>query len=620
MEEEVPDTFRLLHTLLEDFSKEDLTNACFSSGFHWAFSSLFGEDVEYFALRLFFNMDKLEKQLNAEEFNEEIAMVVCKAIAERGLYKRAHDNRVHERMMQTHKGMISKDAPEIDNNVVRASHDKDNTTEMCMTLRKILNDAEESQVKMKEKQFHFNYENMNSLYDMFVPQTKLSFEQEIFSDPSTSNVSSELSLDELDVPPKEMPNEGKLLKLFVNLENVIKKLVTFNLDFHMDKHINVDRKGIQRLFSHEVVPISRSLNECSTIIQQEITEEVKEVLDIFESMESNVDRTSKKNEILQNKMDQLLETNIANNVRNLVMQSYVEIKNKEEIERFSKESKDGDKFCNDVVEVKEKLSKQIVQLENDFAKLEAQSIAFEIALQHKTQENKSLKTLQKENENFMASLQIKNAHLKQTYKDLFQSVQSSRVETIQCDEVKIKFDFDKIETQNIELEHQVASLLKENEHLKLTYQNLFDSIKKSRVQTKTLNVTQNEAENLKYQLFEFEKTKFNNILGKIELFKKNNFDSFSSLNVNCNSSELETESGEKRNLFENKICVLQTKIDELENVLAQQTKDFENAKIELFEKESGEKNNLFESKTCVFQIKIVSQPEIFRTLNNYFTL
>ncbi|GJX32880.1 hypothetical protein Tco_0242735 [Tanacetum coccineum] len=45
--------------------------------------------------------------------------------------------------------------------------------------------------------------------------------------------------------------------------------------------------------------------------------------------------------------------------------SYVEIKNKEEIERFSKESKDGDKFCNDVVEVKEKFSNRIVQHKDD---------------------------------------------------------------------------------------------------------------------------------------------------------------------------------------------------------------------------------------------------------------
>ncbi|GJZ17641.1 hypothetical protein Tco_0553764, partial [Tanacetum coccineum] len=280
-------------------------------------------------------MDKLEKQLNAEEFNEEIAMVVFKvknqnilislmdsienAIAERGLYKKAHDSRVNERTMQTHEGMIHKDALEIDNNVAGASHAKDNITEVQSSKHKmfenffahdhdkahdhektktdhkmlkeenvllkkeietykervrdfnekqyiknleqekeelqdqlyrenkqkiglgytdpcplgqaiachprlydvdvlglhyvkpdvhdtveILNDAAESQVKMKEKQFQFNYENINSLYDTFVPQTELSLEQEYFSNPSTSNVSSELSLDESDVPPKEM--------------------------------------------------------------------------------------------------------------------------------------------------------------------------------------------------------------------------------------------------------------------------------------------------------------------------------------------------------------------------------------------------------------------------------
>ncbi|GKA48755.1 hypothetical protein Tco_0741713 [Tanacetum coccineum] len=173
-----------------------------------------------------------------------------------GFHKRAHDNRVHERTMQTHEGMINKDASKIDNNVAGASHDKDNITKafkqdedkyvnniiqleaknkdleniVCkmgkssQTLRmltneqslyreikwkkglgytdpcplsqaiashpklydaevlsyqcvkpdvhdteEILNDAEESQIKMKEKQFQFNYENINSLYDTFVP-------------------------------------------------------------------------------------------------------------------------------------------------------------------------------------------------------------------------------------------------------------------------------------------------------------------------------------------------------------------------------------------------------------------------------------------------------------------
>ncbi|GJT53110.1 hypothetical protein Tco_0988164 [Tanacetum coccineum] len=260
---------------------------------------------------------------------------------------------------------------------------------------KILNDVEKSQVKMKEKQFQFNYENINSLYDTFVPQTELSPKQEYFSDPSIS-FEFESSKEMSDLPTPKMPKESKLLKMFDKMDEAI-----LALQKNIDITLLEDNK--RRWISHK--------------LQQELTKELREMLNTFESME---------------------------------IKSYVEIKNKEEIKRFSKESKDGDKFCNDVVEVKEKLSKQIVQLEKDFAKLEAQSIAFEIALQHKTQENKSLKTLQKEDENFMASLQIENAHLKQTYKDLFESVQSSRIETIQCKEVQIKFDFDKIETQNIE--------------------------------------------------------------------------------------------------------------------------------------------------------------------------
>ncbi|GJZ67498.1 hypothetical protein Tco_0630738 [Tanacetum coccineum] len=151
----------------------------------------------------------------------------------------------------------------------------------------------------------------------------------------------------------------------------------------------------------------------------------------------------------------------------------------------------------------------------------------------------------------------------QSYKRIFQrwGGPSSRVETNQCDEVKIKFDVDKIETQNIELEHQVDSLIKENEHLKLVYKKLFDSIKKSRVQIKSSNVTQNEEGNLRSKLSEFADEKVDHILGKV--------DSFPSSIVESNISELEKESGEKKNLCENAKCELQTKIVELEKVLTQ---------------------------------------------------
>ncbi|GJT34690.1 hypothetical protein Tco_0925109 [Tanacetum coccineum] len=59
---------------------------------------------------------------------------------------------------------------------------------------------------------------------------------------------------------------------------------------------------------------------------------------------------------------------------------------------------------------------------------------------------------------------------------------------------KIKREINILETINIELENSVAKLLaeneklhKENEHLKQTYKDLYDSIKKTRVQTKDLN-------------------------------------------------------------------------------------------------------------------------------------
>ncbi|GJY17137.1 ribonuclease H-like domain-containing protein [Tanacetum coccineum] len=109
----------------------------------------------------------------------------------------------------------------------------------------------------------------------------------------------------------------------------------------------------------------------------------------------------------------------------------------------------------------------------------------------------------------------------------------SMVETTQYNEVKDKFDFDEIETKNIELEHEVASLLKENEHLKLMYKNLFDSIKKSRVQTQSSKVPHNEEENLRSKLSEFA---FDHILGKDD-------SSPSSIDKN-NISELEKESEE----------------------------------------------------------------------------
>nr|GEV67236.1 retrovirus-related Pol polyprotein from transposon TNT 1-94 [Tanacetum cinerariifolium] len=51
-------------------------------------------------------------------------------------------------------------------------------------------------------------------------------------------------------------------------------------------------------------------------------------------------------------------------------------------------------------------------------------------------------------------------------------------------EEKIKKELEEIESINIELDHRVTKLIAENEHLKQTYQQLYDSIKSSRIRSK----------------------------------------------------------------------------------------------------------------------------------------
>ncbi|GJV53978.1 retrovirus-related pol polyprotein from transposon TNT 1-94 [Tanacetum coccineum] len=91
-------------------------------------------------------------------------------------------------------------------------------------------------------------------------------------------------------------------------------------------------------------------------------------------------------------------------------------------------------------------------------------------------------------------LNKKDVFDKETYDKLSQSQEKDTVivklkEQIKSlkgnvDDSKVKIDMDKIETLNIELEHRVTKLVAENEHLKQTYKQLYDSIKPKRVQSK----------------------------------------------------------------------------------------------------------------------------------------
>ncbi|GJS31455.1 hypothetical protein Tco_0492075 [Tanacetum coccineum] len=93
-----------------------------------------------------------------------------------------------------------------------------------------------------------------------------------------------------------------------------------------------------------------------------------------------------------------------------------------------------------------RLKKTVAQFQKDFSRMEAHCVNLELKYQ--------------------------NQVLKEGQHGQFSKVKSN--------EAKVKHDIDVIETINIELEHKVAKLLKENETLKHHYKEMYDSIKTTR--------------------------------------------------------------------------------------------------------------------------------------------
>ncbi|GJR08510.1 hypothetical protein Tco_0791162 [Tanacetum coccineum] len=110
------------------------------------------------------------------------------------------------------------------------------------------------------------------------------------------------------------------------------------------------------------------------------------------------------------------------------------------------------------------LKNTVAQFQKDFLRMKAHCVNFELKYQ--------------------------NQALKERQHGQFSKVKSN--------EAKIKHDIDVIEIINIELEHKVAKLLKENETLKRHYKELFDSIKTTRAKTME-HITSLIAKNVKFK-------------------------------------------------------------------------------------------------------------------------
>ncbi|GJS05485.1 hypothetical protein Tco_0321993 [Tanacetum coccineum] len=234
--------------------------------------------------------------------------------------------------------------------------------------------------------------------ETFVPQVELSVEQKYFSSVSTT---SETSSNEStsSSPPTTIPNTSKLMKHFHKMETEFEKLFTLLEKASTLKSIfYTSREDIllNEFCCKEVKPILNELHSFFKFLLKQFPEEVKTMMDVFESMESVLDTTWKQNEILNN---QLLEATLKHDVKKCLL------------------------MCNDFVNVTSL---------DEFEKVKRKSIDVQ-----------------------------ENLH--------------KRIKILKYDE--------KLENENVPLEFQVQSLIKERENIKLHYQNLFDSIKKTQTQS-----------------------------------------------------------------------------------------------------------------------------------------
>ncbi|GJT90028.1 hypothetical protein Tco_1078873 [Tanacetum coccineum] len=174
------------------------------------------------------------------------------------------------------------------------------------------------------------------------------------------------------------------------------------------------------------------------------------------------------------------------------------------------------------LKTKDMVEKEVYnELSNRFLQLEKHCFSLEISIQQKEesfQTNKPCKNQDSpefreffEINELKAQLQAKNS----TINNLKKQIKHVHVKS---NEAKVKHDIDVLETINIELESSVAKLLaeneklnKENEHLKQTYKELYDSIKMTRIQIKDHNNSLIAQVNLNTELKNFAKP---SILGK----------------------------------------------------------------------------------------------------------
>ncbi|GJU15626.1 hypothetical protein Tco_1143592 [Tanacetum coccineum] len=350
-----------------------------------------------------------------------------------------------------------------------------------------------------------DYEKLNRLSEdfktRFTPQQELSAEQAFWFHILNPTIEPSYSPPVIVDVPSELPKvslvNASLKKLKFHLaqfDSVVKKRTT-------PSALEEGEWGFEHtrtIFNNEIIPFLKSLKDIFNVFDKDLLNEITEVQTVFDQMEAVVQQSSvdkqcveiaKKELLLEN--DRLLHKIMSQDVLITVMNSM-----------FVNMEMEICKSCDKRLHLDAEFYKS-KQAYNDLLKshsqLERHCISLENALEIPEYFEKN---------DLKAQLQDRDMAIYKL-KDIIKSMREKSKDE------NDNYDLCELETKNVQVENSVAKLLSENErlckkinHVKQVFKDQFNSIKKTRVRTKEqsdslidqLNLKSAENEDLKAQI------------------------------------------------------------------------------------------------------------------------
>ncbi|GJZ42607.1 hypothetical protein Tco_0589862 [Tanacetum coccineum] len=328
----------------------------------------------------------------------------------------------------------------------------------------------------------------------FVPQTKLSAEQAFWSQNSVNSSDHTPSNRPTKVEvPKELP---KVSMVNTSLKKLKHHLAGFDVVVKERTTATTITEGswgfehTKACFRDEIIPFVKALKDLFNTFDQYLIDELSEVQNVFHQMEQAVEQHRLESKTFEVKMNQVLNENerlleqvINKDIVNIIMNSSVDNAsvNVHECKKCLKlETELLNKKDFIEKETYDKLFRSFTTLEKHCISLEVDSqLNQEIFQRDNSVSNQSAPSFDQyfELNELKAQSQEKDTVIKKLKERIISLSEN-------MNEDKIKKDIEEIETINIELDHRVSKLIAENEHLKQTYKQLYDSIKPARIRSK----------------------------------------------------------------------------------------------------------------------------------------